>query len=63
MQRWMNISMLFTIFAIFVAAFGVYGNIIFPKNFMLGAATSAYQTEGAWNESGELKRAATLLCC
>ncbi|XP_023717245.1 myrosinase 1 isoform X2 [Cryptotermes secundus] len=24
-----------------------------PKNFMLGTATSAYQVEGAWNESGK----------
>ena len=25
-----------------------------PKNFMLGTATSAYQVEGAWNESGKI---------
>jgi len=24
----------------------------FPKNFLLGASTSAYQIEGAWNISG-----------
>lgn len=25
----------------------------FPKNFIFGRATSAYQTEGAWNASGD----------
>lgn len=25
-----------------------------PKNFMIGTATSAYQVEGAWNESGKI---------
>jgi hypothetical protein len=25
-----------------------------PKNFMVGTATSAYQVEGAWNESGKI---------
>jgi hypothetical protein len=25
-----------------------------PKDFMIGTATSAYQVEGAWNESGKI---------
>jgi hypothetical protein len=25
-----------------------------PKNFMIGTATSAYQVEGAWNDSGKI---------
>lgn len=28
-------------------------NQTFPTNFLIGAATSAFQTEGAWNESGK----------
>jgi hypothetical protein len=27
--------------------------IAIPKNFIIGTATSAYQVEGAWNESGK----------
>jgi hypothetical protein len=52
---WLN--MWFTPFC-FVSAFGgvfaLSDIFTFPPNFMLGAATAAYQTEGAWNESGEL---------
>jgi hypothetical protein len=39
----------------FEGVFGLSDIITFPKNFMLGTATAAYQIEGAWNESGELK--------
>lgn len=28
-------------------------NLEFPKGFLLGAGSSAYQVEGAWNVSGE----------
>jgi hypothetical protein len=27
--------------------------VAIPDNFMIGTATSAYQVEGAWNESGK----------
>lgn len=27
----------------------------FPKSFMFGASTAAYQIEGAWNKGGTFK--------
>jgi hypothetical protein len=27
--------------------------VAIPENFMIGTATSAYQVEGAWNDSGK----------
>jgi len=32
-----------------------YGS--FPKDFLWGTATAAYQVEGAWNEDGNYRRA------
>lgn len=56
MQRGMKmLPKIFSFVAVLVGNFGVSGNITFPANFMLGAATGAYQIEGAWNGSGELK--------
>ena len=33
----------------------------FPKDFMLGSATAAYQIEGGWNADGKSKQQDTIL--
>jgi hypothetical protein len=56
MQR--RVKMWFMLLGILSTSQGVFGLpdvLTFPKNFMLGTATAAYQIEGAWNESGEFK--------
>jgi len=39
-------------FALLVSPGNILGSA-FPKGFLFGAATSAYQVEGAWNVDGE----------
>jgi hypothetical protein len=50
-QIWVYISLITSVWGI---SHKNVSNQTFPTNFMIGIATSAYQIEGGWNESGKI---------